>query len=81
LKKKQKGKHKKTLKHLGLDLSSAVNMFLNQVVTEQGIPFKPSRTPKQIRAEWDKGVKEALKTRGYKNVDELFKALGLKANV
>jgi DNA-damage-inducible protein J len=58
---KTKREAQKTLKHLGLDLSSAVNMFLNQVVTEQGIPFKPSRTPKQIRAEWDKEVAWALK--------------------
>ncbi|MFA6608502.1 MAG: type II toxin-antitoxin system RelB/DinJ family antitoxin [Candidatus Paceibacterota bacterium] len=78
---KAKKEAQKTLKLLGLDLSSAVNMFLNQVVAEQGIPFKPSRTPKQIRAEWDKEVKEALKTKGYKDVDEMFKALNLKANV
>lgn len=51
----------KTLKSLGLDLSSAVNLFLNQVIAEQGIPFKPSLTPKQIRAEWDKEVAWALK--------------------
>ena len=71
----------KTLEAMGLDLSSAVKMFLNQVVIEQGIPFKPSRTPKQIRAGWDKQVKEALKTKGYKDVDAMFKALNLKANV
>lgn len=64
----------KTLKGLGLDMSSAVKMFLHQVVIEQGIPFKPSRTPKEIREEWDKGVEYALKYgKGYKNVDEMFR--------
>lgn len=78
---KTKREASKTLKALGIDRSSAVKMFLNQVVIEQGVPFKPSRTPRQIREEWDKEVKEALKTKGYKNVDELFKALNLKADV
>ena len=39
---KTKREARKTLKALGLDLSSAVNMFLNQVAVEQGIPFKVS---------------------------------------
>ncbi len=65
----------KTLEAMGLDLSSAVKMFLNQVVIEQGIPFKPSRTPKQIREEWDNEVKEALKTKGYKNAKEMHRAI------
>ena len=64
----------KTLSALGLNLSSAVNMFLNQVVIEQGIPFKPSRTPKQIREEWDKEVAWALKYgKSYKNAEEMHK--------
>ncbi len=77
---KTKREARKTLAALGLDLSSAVNMFLNQVVIEQGIPFKPSRvsTPEQrrkIRAEWDKQVIEAKKTKGYKTAEELHKAI------
>ena len=30
------------LGHMGLDLSSAIKMFLNQVVVKRGIPFNPS---------------------------------------
>lgn len=58
---KTKKEASKTLAALGLDISSAVKMFLNQVVIEQGIPFKPSRTPREIREEWDKEVAWALK--------------------
>ena len=58
---KTKKAAQKTLEAVGLDLSSAVKMFLHQVIIEQGIPFKPSRTPKQIREEWDKEVAWALK--------------------
>jgi DNA-damage-inducible protein J len=59
---KTKKEAAKTLDALGLDLSTAVKMFLHQVVVEQGIPFKPSRNLVQIKAEWDKEVKEALHT-------------------
>ena len=83
---KTKREARKTLKALGLDLSSAVNMFLNQVVIEQGIPFKPSRVStkeerEKIRAEWDSQVVDAMKTKGYKNADELFKALDIHATI
>lgn len=30
------------LQHMGLDLSSAIKMFLNQVVVKKGIPFSPT---------------------------------------
>lgn len=52
----------KTLASLGLDTSSAVKMFLSQVVTENGLPFTPSKDPAKIRARWDKEVAEALKS-------------------
>lgn len=70
----------KTLNALGLDMSSAVKMFLNQVVIEQGIPFKPSRTPKQIREELDKEVAYALKYgKSYTDVSKMFEDI-LKEN-
>jgi len=70
---KTKREANKTLKALGLDMSSAVKLFLNQVVIEQGIPFKPSRTPKQIREEWDNEVDLALKSgKRYSSTSELL---------
>lgn len=64
----------KTFSALGIDMSSAVKMFLNQVVIEQGLPFKPSRTLKQIREEWDRETAHALKYgKRYDNVDDMFK--------
>ena len=58
---KTKREANETLAALGLDMSSAVKMFLNQVVIEQGIPFKPTRTPRQIREEYDREGAWALK--------------------
>ncbi len=70
----------KTLESIGLDLSSGVKLFLNQVITEQGIPFTPTKNRISIRAKWDAEAKEALKGKGYKSGGELHKAiLGKKA--
>ena len=77
---KTKREASETLEALGLDLSTAVKMFLKQVVIEQGIPFKPTRTPKQIREEWDKEVVHALKFgKRYSNASDLFQDI-LKEN-
>ena len=59
--KKTKDGAQKTLSSLGLDLSSGIKLFLNQVVTEKGIPFLPTKDAKRIRARWDREVAEALK--------------------
>ncbi len=70
---KTKKEAAKTLAALGLDMSTAVKMFLNQVVIEQGIPFKPSRQLVHTRAEWDKEVAEAMKNgKSYETARELF---------
>ena len=72
---KVKTEANKALSKLGLDMSTAVKMFLYQVVNEQGIPFKPTRNPAAIRANWDAQVKEALKGKGYKTAKEALAGL------
>lgn len=63
----------KTLQALGIDISSAVKMFLNQVIIDQGLPFTPSRSHKNIRKEWDKEVLHAVHYgKRYSNIDKLF---------
>jgi len=56
-----KNKANKTLSSLGLDMSSAVKMFLNQVITENGLPFIPTRNMATIKDRWDKQIVHALK--------------------
>ena len=68
------------LNNLGLNMSTAINMFLTQVVKQDGIPFeiknpKPSRELKQALKEAEKIASGKIKTKGYRNIDELFKAL------
>jgi DNA-damage-inducible protein J len=77
---KTKREASKTLAALGLDVSSAVKMFLNQVIVEQAIPFKPSRSTKQIKSEWDREVADALKYgKRYSNAEDIFEDI-LKEN-
>ena len=63
-----KNKANKTLSSLGLDMSSAVKMFLNQVITENGLPFVPTKNKATIKDRWDKQTAYALKNGNvYKN--------------
>ena len=68
-----KNKASKTFNSMGLDLSSAVKLFLHQSVKEQSLPFHPTNNPKAIRAMWDKEVKDALKHgKRYASTKEMF---------
>ena len=69
----------KTLADIGLDMSSAVNIFLKQVVVEKGLPFTPTKNAKKIRATWDREAAWALKHgKRYTDTKELFKDLGIE---
>jgi len=69
---KAKAEANKTLNKLGLDMSSAVKLFLYQVVKEDGLPFTPTNNLAVIRARFDAQVAEAKKSRGFKTAREVF---------
>lgn len=56
-----------TLDRMGIDMPTAINMFLNQVVHDQALPFQPSLPPYEeaIRAA---EAESAIKV---KDLDEL----------
>ena len=64
---------------LGLNMTTAVNIFLRQTIRENGIPFELKLdTPNQITAEAiEEGRKLAYdkKATGYKNMSDLRAAL------
>jgi addiction module RelB/DinJ family antitoxin len=60
--KKTRDQAKKIFAQLGLTTSAGINLFLQQVIAEKGIPFTPTRDPRKIRAEWDKEVAEAIRS-------------------
>ena len=60
---------------MGLDLSSGIKMFLHQVVTEQGMPFTPTKNPAALKAKWDREVVQAKKGRVYTSGRDALKGL------
>ena len=64
----------KVFENMGMDRSTALNMFLNRVEAEEGLPFKPTANIKEIRASWDKEVVLAKKTKGYKSAKQALQA-------
>lgn len=72
--KKTKDKAQKTFKALGLDMSSAIKVFLNQVATDQCFPFVPStKRTRRLRKMYDKEIAEALKSgKRYSSAKEMM---------
>lgn len=69
------------LEGLGLSLSGAINMFLRQIILQDGIPFKveypkPSRSLKKAIKEGEKLINDP-KAKTYKTPQELWDEIGL----
>lgn len=67
-------------KDLGLNMSTAINMFLTKCVKTSSIPFrieepKPSKELKKALKEVDYMMKHPEKYKVYNSVDELFEEL------
>ena len=76
---KDKEKATNILKDLGLNMSTAVNMFIKQIIKRDGLPFdvanpRPSRELIEALKEGDKIISdiESGKRKGYHNVREMF---------
>ena len=68
----------KVFEELGLNMTTAINIFLRQVIRVNGIPFEiKGNIPKQETSE---AMEESIaiangKEKGYTNIDDLKKAL------
>lgn len=68
------------LNGLGLNMSTAINMFLTQVVKKDGIPFevvnpKPNKELLKALKEADKIQSGKKKVKSYDNMQDVIKAL------
>lgn len=68
------------LKNLGLNMSTAINMFIKQIIKKDGIPFevtnqKPSQELLEALQEGEAIIQEVRegKRKGYNNVNEMMK--------
>ena len=70
-------------KDLGLNMSTAINMFLTKCVKTASIPFrieepKPSRSLKKALKEADYMMKHPEKYKSFNSVEELFEDLDIE---
>ncbi len=70
------------LKDLGLNMSTAINIFIKQIIKNEGLPFeisnpKPSKELLEALEEGEQIIKdlESGKRKGYDNMDDLIKSL------
>lgn len=72
-----KQKAEKTLNELGMSIAEAINVFLNQVILNDGIPFEIKKT--KFNKESIKAIEDAKKERNlsktFKNTEDMFKEL------
>lgn len=72
-----KQKAEETLNDLGLSISEAINIFLNQIILYDGIPFE-IRKPK-INMETLKAIEDTKEgknlSKNFDNIDEMFEEL------
>ena len=64
---------KNILESKNISLSDALNLFVEQIVLEKGLPIK---TADQLKAELDKGYQDIIEGRLY-DADEVFSKYGL----
>ena len=74
-KKAVREKAKKVFSSMGISTSAGVNMFLNQVIVEKGLPFTPTTDAKKIRARFDEQVVKARERKRYKSGEEALRGL------
>lgn len=75
-----KNQAKELFADLGLDISTAVNMFLRQAIIRNGLPFEvlkevPNAETLAAIAEVQEMKKHPEKHKGYTDIDEMFKEL------
>lgn len=76
---KTKQQAEELFNNLGLNLTSAINIYLKKAIAEQGVPFEVKKT--NYNQETIKAMLESERLahdntiKGYNNLDELFKEL------
>ncbi len=67
-----KTKAGKTLADLGMDMTTAVKVFLHQVIVDEGLPFTPNKNVAALKARLDHVTSEAIKKgKSYKSAKEM----------
>ena len=70
-----RNKAQRVFSSLGISTSAGVNLFLNQVIQEKGLPFIPTTNSKKIREHWDAQVMRARTSNKYTNAKSALSGL------
>ena len=68
-------------KKMGLNMSTAMNLFLTRCILEQGIPIEwkvPNKETLKAMQETDDILSGKIERKGYNSAEELFEDLGVK---
>ena len=68
-------------KKMGLNMSTAMNLFLKKCILEQGIPVElkiPNIETLKVMQETDDILSGKIERKGYNSAEELFEDLGVK---
>ena len=71
-----KKKSKQLFADLGLDMSTAINMFLRQCIRENGIPFISSRVPNALTLKAIRDAQNGVNVNGsFDTIDEVMESI------
>ncbi len=74
--KKVKDASRKLFAELGLDMSSAINIFLRQCLKEEGIPFAISRKPNPVTLQTIREAEQGINMHGpFDSYDDMMEDL------
>ncbi len=74
--KNTKARASKTLACIGMDMTTAIKVFLNQVIVDEGLPFTPNKNMTALKNRLDRTVSEAVKNgKGYKNAKDMHSSI------
>ncbi|MDI6792111.1 MAG: type II toxin-antitoxin system RelB/DinJ family antitoxin [bacterium] len=66
----------KIFKKMGINVSEAVNLFLNEVIVQQGLPFA-KRTPNQKTFDTMKKTDADEELTEYEDVNDFYREMGI----
>ena len=67
-------------KKMGINMSTAMNLFLKKCILEQGIPFElkvPNKETLKAMQETEDILSGKIERKGYNSAEELFEDLGV----
>ena len=73
----RRGLPRRDLPRLGIARAESINLFLDEIVIQQGFPF-PTRTPNQETLDTMKKTDDGKELTEYEDVNDFYREIGIK---